>query len=470
MPAPRRALPDRLLLAFGAAYVALRLAHLVRWDLWFDELFGVGLAYLDWSGLLARAAADQTNPPLFYLLLKGWVALGGADPAWLRLLPLGIALLALWPLVRLLALLRPPGAARTAALALFAVSPMLVFYAVELRAYALLFLLGTAALLETARLTLEDAPGPGAAPRLALWNVLLVYTHYFGGFVIAAEWTAFLLLRRERWRVPLLSALPAVVAFLPWAAAVVHAAAASHTVAPTIAWIARPGLTELLAAPGFLLALGAPRPLAGVGLLALALAVLGVRAPAADPRARATRRLLALFATIPALLAFVASWLLPRSIWSPRYLIESAAPAIVLIGLGLTTLGPRAARAATLALALLALGTLGWGADAKTGWRTLTARLDDGQGAPLEVYTFESYTALPLRYYAGLDGRAVDVRMVRAPSELAGADGWVVERPGAWPGGDHGSEALRRWGLTVTDSASASGPGELVQAWRWRRP
>src|SRR5690242_5555997 len=142
-PRPR---PDLLLVGALVLFLVIRGASLLRWDLWYDELFGVGLGYLDWGPLLARAAADQTNPPLFYLLLKGWMGAIPATPLTLRLLPALISAATLVPLLRLLGGMGLPRWTRISVVLLAACSPLLVFYAVEIRAYGLLALLSTAAM------------------------------------------------------------------------------------------------------------------------------------------------------------------------------------------------------------------------------------------------------------------------------------------------------------------------------------
>src|ERR1041385_7218751 len=105
---------------------------------------------------------------------------------------------------------------------------------------------------------LGEAEPSGARWRLALWNLLLVLTHYFGWFVIAAEWIALLLLRRDRGRSLLPITLPAVVAFIPWAWLVARSAHAAGTLAPTIAWTPRPGVRAVLDYPAFLFSAAAP--------------------------------------------------------------------------------------------------------------------------------------------------------------------------------------------------------------------
>lgn len=467
-PRPRPAV-DLVLVAGIAIYIGIRAVHLLRWDLWFDELFGVGLGYLGWGQLLARAAADQTNPPVFYLLLKGWMGLGAVGPFTLRLLPFLIGVAELSPILRLLRLLGLSRETRVTVVLLAAVSPLLVFYAVEIRAYALLSFLTTAAMAETWLLAGAGEIDRGAVVRLSVLNVLLPLTHYYGWFAITAEVLALLWWRRDRWRVVAVVVAPAIFAFAPWAAAVVAFARSSRAVAPTIGWIARPGLASLDDFPIFLLTQFHSR----VDVVALPILLLGAGAALWSAR-RAPERptaghFSALFLAIPVACGFVGSLLLPRSIWGPRYLIGAAIPALILIALGLARLprGPRIL--GTVLLAGLGAGGLFRADDAKFPWGHFVAALA-APGAHASVYVFESFTALPIRFYDGLQDRDLVITPVRTLAELEDSAGWVVARDSAWPGGTRGSAALIGSGLSVDDSVQMRIPGERITAWRWHRP
>lgn len=144
--------------------LCLLLAFLIRWlpslrpMYWYDEIFTVAISRFSHAGIVARTARD-VHPPLYYFLVHdlmrigGW--LGGAFQtlAWLRWASLapGIltCLLAWWGARRLWG-----RSASLVVLLLFALSPGLAFYSVELRNYALtnMALLGsTLCLIEVAR-------------------------------------------------------------------------------------------------------------------------------------------------------------------------------------------------------------------------------------------------------------------------------------------------------------------------------
>lgn len=136
-PRPHRLLV--LLVLLGGA--ALRLIALDAKPLWLDEAFSLWMASHPLPNLLDWLIEIDQHPPLYYLLLRGWISLWGDSPGALRLLsafssiatlPLFYTLVCQVTADRRLALL---------ALALLAVSPFHIHYAQEARMYALLTLL-----------------------------------------------------------------------------------------------------------------------------------------------------------------------------------------------------------------------------------------------------------------------------------------------------------------------------------------
>lgn len=64
--------------------IALRITHLSRACLWVDEGFSWRLASFPFPQLVARAAEDN-NPPLYYVLLRAWMAAFGESVIALRM-------------------------------------------------------------------------------------------------------------------------------------------------------------------------------------------------------------------------------------------------------------------------------------------------------------------------------------------------------------------------------------------------
>ncbi|MFZ2359744.1 MAG: glycosyltransferase family 39 protein, partial [Anaerolineae bacterium] len=178
IPRTARDRRQRLLVAvvtLGA--LALRLIHLGRDSLWYDETVSVTLAGQRTAELIGHTARD-IHPPLYYLLLRGWLLLAGyptgqAGPtghglefmaAFLSLL-FGVLLVPLtWQLARRLGLRHP---VPLLSALLVAISPFGVWYSQEVRMYTLGATLGVLVLLATLPFLRRDA-SPARLRRAAL--------------------------------------------------------------------------------------------------------------------------------------------------------------------------------------------------------------------------------------------------------------------------------------------------------------
>ena len=115
----------------------LRLFQLGTKGMWLDETFSVWLANQGVGEMLSWMAMIDQHPPLYYLLLHGWVAQYGDTPYYARLFSalLGIATI---PLLYLTGKRMAGRWVGLAAAALLAFSPFHIYYAQEARMYTLL--------------------------------------------------------------------------------------------------------------------------------------------------------------------------------------------------------------------------------------------------------------------------------------------------------------------------------------------
>lgn len=179
-------------IAACAAGAGLRLLLLVLRPLWHDEIYTVDLARAGAARILA-ALAEDTGPPLFYLLASPIVGReAGAWDAIVRGLSLAASLLHL-PLLLLVA--RRVGRADVGwrAAALFALCPLAVQYGAEARGYALASLLVLAALERS--LALVERKSPVSILLLAACCAGAVLTHYLA--LLALLGLPWLLLRAD---------------------------------------------------------------------------------------------------------------------------------------------------------------------------------------------------------------------------------------------------------------------------------
>src|SRR5205823_13735381 len=142
MPEPPRRSAWAALALVTAGALALRLPYLGNQSLWYDESFTRTIAAApSLTRLWHEVKATEGTPPLYYLLTWGWAKLfrihshaalrATAAVAGVASIPAAFA-----GLRRLIG-----DRAALAAAALAAVSPMLVWYSLDARSYALLVLL-----------------------------------------------------------------------------------------------------------------------------------------------------------------------------------------------------------------------------------------------------------------------------------------------------------------------------------------
>lgn len=173
----------------------------------YDEAVTVGrVLHASFFDTFSTVPHSESTPPLYYLLAWAWSKPFGTGEVWMRSLS-ALAGTASIAVVYLGAVALPlPRRAGLIAAAAVAVSPVLIWFSQDARAYALVFLLTALSFLFFAR-----ARRGGERRDLAWWGVfsaLALATHYFAGFVVVAE-AALLLARppRER-RAVLLALLP----------------------------------------------------------------------------------------------------------------------------------------------------------------------------------------------------------------------------------------------------------------------
>jgi uncharacterized membrane protein len=180
--------------------------------LWCDEAFSWALASKG-SALLPLTARDF-NPPLYYLVLHTWMAIVGTSEMAMRSLSLlffALTLYLVWRYMLDVGRIAPVRA--SVYLGLFAVNPMLTYYAVEARMYSMVACLAAASMYTFAL-------------RRRWWYVAVttaaVYTHYFVVLLLMAQAASVLLTAtgEERRRRFVQVCLPLAV-LVPWIAYVV---------------------------------------------------------------------------------------------------------------------------------------------------------------------------------------------------------------------------------------------------------
>lgn len=252
--------------------VTVTLRFLAFTPMWLDEAQTVEIAHRSVPGLL-HALRHDGSPPLFYLLLHGWMLLVGTGTFAVRALS-GVLAVAALPLAWLVA--RRYGAGRRGAWAatlLFAACPFAIRYATEARMYALEILLVLLGLLAFERVWTRG--GAAATVGAAAVTAALVLTHYWSLFLVAVAGlgAAYLAVRGSRRARRVLVALAVgCLGFLPWLPSFWFQV--RHTGAP---WGSPPSVDLALLAPGGWAGPGVAGTLVATGYYVLAvLAVAGV--------------------------------------------------------------------------------------------------------------------------------------------------------------------------------------------------
>jgi uncharacterized membrane protein len=328
-----------LLLAVVGVYVAMRVYRGAAICMDGDEIFSVGVASHDWMGLLRAVGQDSIHPPLFYFLLKIWIAIGSDSLFWTRLLPTLFSTLAIIPMVLLGREFQLRPVVITSTVAMAAIHPYLLYYSQHVRMYTLLMLCAL-----TSLWAFHACLRPGKRSLtarfavLTLVNIVSVNSHYYGWLVIGLECGYLIFWQREHLKRMAISCAVVFVGFMPWMIWVGKYIRAKGGLASNLDWIQKPDAGALA---WFFVDLAGFGDFPSIGRQALAgLVVLVLAAGYAAWRERARlhaghfvymARFLLYFVLGSVAVAFTASRLLPSSIWGHRHMVYLVFPMLMLV-------------------------------------------------------------------------------------------------------------------------------------------
>jgi mannosyltransferase len=215
----------------------LRINHVNRLSLWFDEGLTVLYSKQPWASVAGFHGFYSPHPPLYFTFVKvGDLYVGNEMAGRLISVIAGIATIPLFYL--LIARVLDHTAAFVASLAL-ALSPIHLYYSQEARMYALVVFFLTVTFL--ALVSYNERPGWRWAAIYGVSAALALWVDYSAVFVLAPQ-TAFIAVqfaRRRRQTTPLMvAAVLAVVAFLPWIPQVLDSVKAADLVENTDSYLA----------------------------------------------------------------------------------------------------------------------------------------------------------------------------------------------------------------------------------------
>jgi hypothetical protein len=172
-----------------AAYV-LRVYRLDAQSVWFDEGWSWYLAGLP-LGQMAHVTAADRSPILYYTLLHGWIDLGGQSEFAMRYLSVCADMVTVALMFALGRALGKGTRFTWLAAALYAICPFAIWYAQEVRMYALVAALGTASCYWLWR-WIQAPARTHTLVASAVLMALAVYSHYYVIFLLPAQGVAML--------------------------------------------------------------------------------------------------------------------------------------------------------------------------------------------------------------------------------------------------------------------------------------
>lgn len=323
--------------------------------MWLDEAQTVWIAHQPLSHLVSGLKQDGA-PPLFYVLLHGWMAVFGTSNEAVRTLPALFAALSL-PAIRLLAKRLPMLQARPwVPVLLLATSPFVVRYASEARMYSLVLFLVIVASLLFERVWFAGGVGwtigagvvSGALLLTQYWTIYLLLT--IGAAAVIAA------LRGNRPARRIIGALVLGAAiFAPWLPTFAYQSA--HTGAP---WGSPPGLDVALLALGSWVGSGIWAPWLRLSYYALVVvAVIGYAVPTGGLQLRRPARraplALVMLSLVAMLVGTIASQISGNA-YAPRYSMIVLPFLMLAVAMGISALPAR--RQGVVVAALCAFGLL----------------------------------------------------------------------------------------------------------------
>jgi len=432
-----------ILFAVCSVFALVRVWDLTSSCLWFDEIFSVHAAEHSWDSLFGFVAQDVIHPPFFYFLLKLWIAAGGESLFWLRFFPFFFSIIAPVPFLLLCREMKLRFSTVLIALSFFAVNGSLIKYAQEVRMYSLFLCISLFSMWLFARFFNRGKD----FWLLTIINILLVYTHYFGWLLVLSEVVAILFLQRIKIGRVLLMFAITLVCFLPWVFTIIRFSAVNSDIKQNIGWIAKPGFSSIFelavdviepfyyqqssAEPTSIFLISIPI------LLLIAAAAIVFSTDLKNGEEKSGIYVLALLSFVPIMIAFIASWLLPVSVWGSRHLIIIFAPIMILIAVFLTQLKPKFMQIVIVPLVFLLFGVAFvirfnnkqphfiWCA-----WENLAADLRTGEKDSAEltkIYVFEDLVAYHL-WFALRDSDKFEVNVVKGVGGLAEDTAYFLPR------------------------------------------
>ena len=380
-----------LLVAIVATGLLLRVWHLGRYSLWYDEVFSVMAARSSWIEMFRQILIDRVHPPVFYISLKVWLAVFGDSVVRVRLFSVFFSAFTFVPVWNCLKRMRSSSSVSLTLLLAIACNPFLIFYAQEVRMYALLGFLSACSL----SFYLAHDENKTELWLLSLTNVLLVMTHVAGAAVVGGELAHALIVRNRSRKYVAFACAPALASFACWMLSVRFLAPHPAMVLHNVSWIPKPTFALVWKALAHILGGSA-----AVVVLNFPIAVVRFK------RIRDRQFLLLLLLSIATIVCVLAFSLLIRPVWQERYLIICVVPYYLLAGWSVAKLSSNWKLVGTVAIAVAGLVSLEYDLTHRPDRPDFSAFIAIAEANRMPLLSSYDVLAAPLAFGIGKEGQS----------------------------------------------------------------
>ena len=198
-----------------AVAIFLRFININSEQLWVDE---AGSIYIAKSSLdiFWTKVVNDIHPPLYYVILKGWISIFGYSVASCRSLSALFSILTI-PFLYLIGKEIKDEKLGLIIIFLYSIYPFSIYYANEVRSYSLVHLLFTVALLYAIR-CIKDPNNRSNYLFLGISGALLIYVHYIGIIYLISIYSGILFFNsiKKIYKNLLISILVVILSYIPW--------------------------------------------------------------------------------------------------------------------------------------------------------------------------------------------------------------------------------------------------------------
>jgi 4-amino-4-deoxy-L-arabinose transferase-like glycosyltransferase len=251
---------DERITKYGLALLAivliglfLRVYQVGTQSIWYDEAWSILASKLAVPQIMVEITAGDVEPPLYYFLLHYWMMVFGTSASAVRLLSVLFGVLAI-PMIYVVGRQLFNKEVGLVGALVLALSSFNIWYSQETRMYSLMVLLALLSMyffLRLLRRRLLQRNNLALSAGYVFFTALLVYTHYYGWFVVIAQniyvLTLWLLSRERAFKLRHWIGLQAIVAalYVPWIP-VLSSQSAGVALHAWLYWIPQPTAATLI--------------------------------------------------------------------------------------------------------------------------------------------------------------------------------------------------------------------------------